>query len=117
VGATQPDIEVILSFLKTEDGGRASPCRPGENLYRPLTNFRTRTDGFSEVLYGFVDKETVVPGESVRARGWFLTTQYQAGRLHEGHEFMVQEGPKIVARGTITKIINPVLEKPRDQPA
>lgn len=55
-----PDIEAIISFLKTENGGRTSPCISG---YRPthLVKDNYLTTG----THNYLDKDEVLPGETV----------------------------------------------------
>lgn len=106
---TPADIEATLSFVSTTDGGRQSYCSTEATTYRPMCDLGLKW--FSDLLFQFVDKGRVYPGETAKARGWFLSPQYQRGRLFEGFEFKVQEGKRLVANGTITKVINPALLK------
>jgi len=41
----------------------------------------------------------------------FLRPELQASRLYDGFQFTVHEGPRIVARRTITKLLNEELRK------
>jgi len=103
-----PDIEAEIRFVTTEEGGRRTPAKSG---YRPHHDFGV--DGIQfDAVHTFVDRERVFPGETVTAMLSFMGTGYQdylAGRLHEGFEFTVQEGARIVGRGRITKVLNKAL--------
>src|SRR5471030_1763971 len=103
-----PDIEAEISFLSTPEGGRTGPVRSG---YRPDHDF-----GLAGILNGaaheYDRQEWVAPGETVSARLWLLAPEQQKGRLFEGCKFTVQEGPKIVGRGTVHRVLNAELLKP-----
>ena len=99
------DIEAIISFVTTEDGGRKTPAF---SRYRPDHDF-----GVAGMLNGaqheFVDCEQAYPGDVIESRMCFLAPEFQVGRLYVGMPFTVQEGAKIVANGIVTKILNPAL--------
>ena len=104
------DIEAVIRFLPTAEGGRQTPCRSGVRSYRCPCDFGL-DDGWSDALFEFVDKEWVAPGESVVTRMWFVVAANHFGRLCEGFDFTVHEGLRLVARGRITKVLNKDLEK------
>ena len=66
---------------------------------------------FNDILMEFVDREWVAPGECVTTNLWFLVPAYQSGRLHDGFQFAVHEGAKLVARGRVTRVLNESIQK------
>jgi elongation factor Tu len=108
VAQRPPDIEAEIQFLTTEEGGRQTPVKSG---YRPHHDFGVDETQF-DAAHEYVDREWVSPGETVVAMLTFpgpACHDYLAGRLHEGFEFTVQEGARVVARGRITKVLNEAL--------
>ena len=104
------DLEAVLRFLTTEEGGRTTPCWSGDGFYRAPCDFR-RVDGWNDVLFKFKDKEWVAPGETVTARMKILFPDLLYRRLSEGFEFTVHEGRRLVATGRITQIFRPDLRR------
>ena len=100
-----PDIEAKIRFLSIEEGGRSMPCKSG---YRPNHDFGVE-GMLNDAVHTFIDKDRVAPGESVVAHLTFLSPEFQFGRLHEGFEFTVQEGARIVGRGRVLKVLNRAL--------
>jgi translation elongation factor EF-Tu-like GTPase len=95
-----PDIEAEIRFLTAEEGGRHTPARSG---YRPQFYY----DGHDwDALQEYPDVEWVHPGETARTLLWFLSPDAQLGRVHEGMEFEVREGARVVGRGRVTKILS-----------
>lgn len=108
------DIEADLYFLTTDEGGRSGPVRG--DRYRPNCNFglrvgETETIRYNDVGMEFVGRERAEPGDSVPAKLWFLSPEYQFGRLYEGFTFDVCEGQKVTARGKITRVCNDAMVK------
>ena len=101
-----PDIEARISFLKTEEGGRAGPAKSG---YRPSHDFGL-PGTLNDAAHEYIDQEWVAPGESALANIWLLVPEYQTGRLNQGFEFTVQEGKRVVGHGVITKVVNAALQ-------
>ncbi len=60
----------------------------------------------NDARHAYIDKEWIFPGDTVTAHLWFVMPEYQSGRLHEGFEFTVQEGARIVGFGRVTKVVN-----------
>jgi translation elongation factor EF-Tu-like GTPase len=102
------DIEAELSFLSTEEGGRATPCR--SDIYRPTYDFGIE-GSHSGAVCEFDGKKWAAPGETVGVRLWFLFPAFQAGRLYPGLEFTVHEGAKVVAKGRVSQVLNNALRK------
>ena len=98
-----PDIEVQITFLSTEEGGRRTPARTG---YRPQFYY----DGKDwDAIHTYPDNELVHPGQSVRAFLTFLSPEYHVGKLWPGKIFQCREGQRVVANGVVLKIVE--LEK------
>ena len=93
------DIEAYIIFLSTEEGGRKGPCYSG---YRPQIYY----DGHDwDAIQVYPDVSEVFPGQAVRAQLSFLTPEAHVGKLYPGKEFLVREGIKVVARGTVTNVV------------
>ena len=104
------DVEVVLHLLPTDMGGRAEPCRAVARSWRPLLDMG-RTDGLNGALVEFVGTEWASPGDTVRARMWFMSPQLQHGRLFEGMTFAVHEAQPVIAHGRIEKVLNAAMRK------
>ena len=101
------DFISVLSYLKTEDGGRKTPATSG---YRPQVKFefdKMQTSGQQT----FIDKKTVYPGDTVEAAIKILSTAHFHGRLKEGMAFEFREGPKLIGHGVIKYILNDKLKQ------
>ena len=98
--AYPPDIEAEITFAPAEQGGRRGPAYSG---YRPQFYY----DGHDwDADQEYPDVESVLPGQTVRALLRFISPDAHVGRLHQGTEFQVREGARIVARGRVTKILH-----------
>jgi translation elongation factor EF-Tu-like GTPase len=94
------DIEVTMTFLPTDKGGRKSPAYRG---YRPQFYY----DGGDWLAsYEFPGAETINPGETLRAYVCFGAPDQHAGKLHVGKPFLIRDGQHIVAYGVITAILH-----------
>lgn len=95
-----PDIEVELTFLTAEEGGRKTPAFSG---YRPQFYY----DGNDwDAEHNYPDIEAVYPGQTVTAQLIFAAPHYHVGKLYSGKEFLIREGQKIVGKGIVTKILD-----------
>jgi elongation factor Tu len=94
------DIEVLLTFLHTESGGRKEPVFSG---YRP--QFYYQGDDW-DAIHTYIGIEQVNPGDTVMAQLRFLSPQNHVGRLCVGTEFQIREGNRTVATGHVTKILH-----------
>jgi translation elongation factor EF-Tu-like GTPase len=103
-----PDLHAEITFLTTEQGGRLGPVKAG---YRPSHDFKRPGGEINDAAHEYIDREWVPLGVPVDALLQFLDPERQAGRLHVGFEFTVQEGPKIVGHGRIIEILNPLLRR------
>lgn len=101
-----PDVEAIVTFLTTEEGGRHTGARSG---YRPC--HLVRPDYLTSGQDEYKDKEIVMPGESVMAEIWFITPEVYPHCMTVGDNIRVQEGSRLVGHAKIQRIMNPLLEK------
>lgn len=101
--ARPPDLEVDISLLATEAGGRTLPlwqgCRLPHDFGLP--------DEFNDGMYEFLGNPPA-PGESQRAMIWLLAPERNAGRLCEGFEFKAWES-RFIAQCKIIRVVNPIL--------
>jgi translation elongation factor EF-Tu-like GTPase len=103
------DFIAKIRFLTTEEGGRLGPVKSG---YRPDHNFGLRGEiNGAQHDYGNEDI-WVALGETVSARLSLVAPRYQRGRLYSGMGFTIQEGSKLVGRGSVVEILNPDLTQP-----
>ena len=92
-------IEVELTFLTTQEGGRVNPVFSG---YRPQFYYDGRD---WDAIHEYIGTDRVAPGETVKAYLNFLHPQYHVGKLSTGQEFLIREGSRTVAKGIITEIL------------
>ena len=97
------DIEVEMTFLRADEGGRSTPCYSG---YRPQFYYDGRD---SDAQHTYIDTEMVNPGQTVRAYLSFFRPDYHFGKVKENMEFLIREGSRTVAKGKVLKILD--LEK------
>ncbi len=102
----EPDVEAIVTYLSTEDGGRKSAMFEG---FSP--NHLIMDDYLTSSQHEFLDKEIVEPGDAVRANIWFLTPDIYPGTLWVGRKITVQEASHVIGSAEIIKIFNKVLEE------
>lgn len=94
-------LEALISFLRPEDGGRS--CAASSELYRPQFFYENRD---WDVRITFEDRDAAAPGETVSARLSFLSPAEHRGRVLVGTPFLLREGKKIVAFGSVTAILS-----------
>src|SRR4051812_44874783 len=93
------DIEVEMTFLTAEEGGRHTPARQG---YRPQFYY----DGQDwDAAHTYIGTDEVLPGQTVRAYLTFVSPDRQVGRIHPGLEFLIREGSRTVARGRVLQVL------------
>jgi translation elongation factor EF-Tu-like GTPase len=93
------DIEVQLTFVTTEQGGRRTPARSG---YRPQFHY----GGMDwDAVHTYPDTELVHPGQTVRAFLTFLSPEQHVGKLWPGMTFQCREGQRVIANGVVVKIL------------
>jgi len=98
----EPDIEAEISAVPTDQGGRRHPLFSG---YRPNHDFRIEGE-LNDAMHEYPDNGCIEPGCTGRAFLWLLSPERQSKRLHEGFEFTVKEGSRIVGHGRITRVLN-----------
>ena len=99
-------VEARIRFLSTEEGGRQSPLH-GAGPYRPNHNFfgpddRDMCIGSIELAEG----EQVKPGDTILKVVSFLATQVVISEVREGREWRLQEGARLVAIGSILRLLD-----------
>ncbi len=95
-------IAAEIYFLHTEEGGRSHPVFQG---YRPQFYYDDR-DWIAECRFPEIDELGQVNlGDTVQASVWFMSPQAHVGKLYAGKEFLLREGARTVARGTVTKLV------------
>lgn len=95
----------LLTYLKTEDGGRKTPAVSG---YRPGIKFSFHNDLFTGAQK-FIDVEFAFPGDVINAEITLLNPEYFKGKIYEGLDFGFYEGPNLIGRGIIKRILDPAL--------
>jgi elongation factor Tu len=94
------DIEAEITYLPTEHGGRSGPDFSG---YRGQLYY----DGQDwDAPQEFADVSEVLPGQTVRAYLWLVSPQHHLGKLVPGKAFLIREGNKTVAYGTVRAILD-----------
>jgi len=101
----KPHFLALLTFIKSEDGGRKTPALSG---YRPGIKFPFH-DGFFTGVQTFIDAELAFPGDVINAEIALLNTEYFKGKIYEGLDFDFFEGSNLIGHGVIKKILNPEL--------
>ena len=101
------DIEVEITFLTTEEGGRKGYA---ESRYCPqyVIDDQRMTGG----AHMFIERQRVYPGESAKAKVWFLGFDVIPGTMWLGKRIRVQEADKLVAHAIVTEIYNEDLQAP-----
>lgn len=94
------DIAVLLSFVPTDQGGRATPVRSG---YRA----QFRYDGQDwDAVHEYPNHDKVAPGATVPVFLNFLSPVALLDNLAVGKPFDVREGSRLVARGHVEEIVD-----------
>ena len=97
--------------MTTEQSGRKTPAF---SSYRPQVKF-----DFTEMQKSgqqtFIDKETVYPGDKVKAKAKIkiLSPDYFEDSLTAGMNFEIREGSNVIGTGQIKHVIKGKLEKAR----
>jgi translation elongation factor EF-Tu-like GTPase len=94
------NIEVDVTFLTAEQGGRKTPVFPG---YRPQFYY---DDHDWDALYDYGDVAQIALGQTVTLRVRLLSPHAHSGRLHPGTPFQLREGHRIVGHGHVTSILH-----------
>jgi len=94
------DIEVVMTFLRTEEGGKTRPAFSG---YRPQFYYQGED---WDAQHTYIGVEKVNPGGTVTAQLKFLSPHNHVGKIAVGMEFLIREGKLTVATGRVTKILH-----------
>jgi hypothetical protein len=94
------DVEVQIEFLPTEHGGRRSAAHSG---YRPQLYYGGND---WDAQHEYPDVESVRPGDHVRAYLICISPQFHDGKLVPGKAVLFREGQRVIAFGTITRVID-----------
>jgi len=94
------DIEVVMTFLRTEEGGKTRPAFSG---YRPQFHYQGED---WDAQHTYIGVEQVNPGDTVTAQLRFYRPQFHVGKIAVGMEFSIREGKRTVAKGRVTKILH-----------
>jgi elongation factor Tu len=94
------DIEAEITFLPTEHGGRSGPAF-GD--YRPQFYYAGHD---WDAPHEYPDVERVNPGDTVRAYLCLLSPDEHLGKIKPGMAFLIREGQKIVAYGSVVRLID-----------
>jgi translation elongation factor EF-Tu-like GTPase len=95
-----PDIEVVVTFLPTKDGGKSRPVFSG---YRGQFYYEGED---WDAQHTYAGTEPVNPGDTVTARLTFTRPHLHFGRIRVGTEFLIREGARTVGQGRVTRILN-----------
>jgi elongation factor Tu len=93
------DIEVELTLLPTDHGGRKGPVSTG---YRPQFYYANED---WDASHTYIATDVVHPGQSAKAWVDFHSAQYHRGRVHVGMPFLLREGNRVVGYGRVTRIL------------
>ena len=97
-----PDVEAVFHF----NGVKRSPVTSG---YRPAHQVTEEYLTTGEHCY--FDKKLVYPNDTVRGTIAFLSPEAYPHCLWIGKKIQIQEGERVVGSATVTRILNPLLEK------
>ena len=94
------NVEALVTFLPTEYGGKVDATRTG---YRGQFHY-----GGSDwdAAYVFPDVDEIEPGQTARVLLAFMSPQVHVGHVRAGMPFVLREGQKVVAYGSITSVID-----------
>lgn len=105
----EPDLEVELSLLPTEKGGRKNPLWQGCRLPHDFGLPDEMNDG----MYEFIG-DPPHPGSSQKALIWLLAPERNQNRLFPGFGFRVWDG-HFIGHGKVVRVINPLLRVDAEQ--
>jgi translation elongation factor EF-Tu-like GTPase len=99
-----PDAEVLFELTSRAYDGEVKRVLSG---YRPL--YEIRTDYWTSVHHEFKEQHGVATGEQVEAEVWFISPEAYPHSLWVGRILVVAEGPRVVGRATVSKVLNSAL--------
>ena len=105
------DVEVEVTFLSAENGGRSRPVTSG---YRPQFHY----DGHDwDATQTYIGRNEVAPGETVRAYLSFLSPEMHVGRIRPCMPFLIREGFRVVGYGVVLSVLELEESAERARPA
>lgn len=93
-------IEVELTLLPTEHGGRS---KPAFNDYSPQFYYAGHD---WDARHEYPDTARVDPGDTVRGYLYFLSPEQHVGQVRPGMAFLIREGQRIVGYGAVVRLID-----------
>ncbi len=108
----KPDFIAKLVYRTTEQGGRKGFTNSG---YRPHVEFDHIPNFFSSGQQMFLDKEIVLPGETVTSEITLTSYFGYVRNLNIDDTFKFCEGARIIGEGKIIEILNKNLENQYSQ--
>lgn len=93
------DVEVELTLLPPEHGGRRTPAGQG---YRPQFYYANLD---WDAVYEFAIDTEVPLGQLVLAHLTFLSPEHHRGRVFVGMAFLLREGNRVVGYGRVTALL------------
>jgi elongation factor Tu len=97
---TTHDIEVEMTLLPTEHGGRKGPVFTG---YRPQFYYGNED---WDASHTYPSTDPVYPGQSVTAWLDFMSPQHHWGKVYVGMPFLLREGRRVIGFGRVMKILD-----------
>src|SRR5882672_78406 len=94
------DVEAEVTFLPTAHGGRQGPVFRD---YRPQFYYAGHD---WDAAHEYPDVPQVNPGDTVRVYLAFLSPAAHVGKLRPGMAFLIREGSKVVAYGSVTRLLD-----------
>jgi len=101
----QPHFLALLTYNKTEDGGRKTPALSGFGCGIKFPFF----DGLFTGIQKFTDTELAFPGDVINAEITLVNSEFFKGIIYEGLNFDFFEGSNLIGHGVIKKIFIPEL--------
>jgi translation elongation factor EF-Tu-like GTPase len=105
-----PHLEIEVTFLKAEEGGKTRPFRQG---YRPAIHHHGR---YGDAFYQFEADDWIRPGDTVRARVTLLCPELHQDVLRPGEAIELCEGAHVYARGRVLRVF-PAAEDGKTMPS
>jgi len=100
-----PELEAEIYYLTKEEGGRSTPAFSGYRGQFYYDNYNW------DAAQQFIDKSVCDPGDKVKVLIQTATPSQHIGKFFIGKDFEIREGLILVAKGKITKIIEPSFQK------
>ena len=94
------DVEVEITYLPPEHGGRTLPVWSG---YRPQFYYLGHD---WDAHHEYPDAEQVQPGQTARAYLTCLSPAEHAGKITVGMPFLIREGNRVVGYGSVRRILD-----------